>query len=90
MAVSDGCCTYMAEMDDVHQWLPSEVLRDIGIADPAERRRLAVVEDLATRLAGVLGSGASPGEMAATTHTRQPPSSYHRPQVGLTRFFFKQ
>uniref|UniRef100_A0A0D9VU32 Uncharacterized protein n=1 Tax=Leersia perrieri TaxID=77586 RepID=A0A0D9VU32_9ORYZ len=73
--MADGSCTYMPEMDDVHQWLPSEVLRDIGIADPAERRRLAVVEDLATRLAGVLGGDSH------TVHTRQPPSSYHHPQV---------
>ncbi|KAG8063351.1 hypothetical protein GUJ93_ZPchr0003g17283 [Zizania palustris] len=58
---ADYCCTYMNELDqldDVNRWLPSEILGDIGIADTAERRRLAVVEDLAVRLAGVL-SGAS-------------------------------
>lgn len=45
--MADRCCVYMHEMDDVHRWLPSEVLRDIGIADADERRRLAIVEDLA-------------------------------------------
>lgn len=43
--MADRCCVYMHEMDDVHRWLPSEVLRDIGIADADERRRLAIVED---------------------------------------------
>ncbi|KAL5218355.1 hypothetical protein ABZP36_019039 [Zizania latifolia] len=57
--MADYCCTYMNELDDVNRWLPSEILGDIGIiADTAERRRLAVVEDLAVRLADVI-SGAS-------------------------------
>ncbi|KAL5217750.1 hypothetical protein ABZP36_018434 [Zizania latifolia] len=73
--MADFCCTYMNELDDVNRWwLPSEILSDIGIADTAERRRLAVVEDLAVRLAGVLG-GTS--EIAQ----RRPPSSCHRLQV---------
>uniref|UniRef100_J3LNT4 Uncharacterized protein n=1 Tax=Oryza brachyantha TaxID=4533 RepID=J3LNT4_ORYBR len=69
--MAESCCTYMHEMDDVHRWLPSEILGDIGISesDTAERRRVAVVEDLAVRLAGVLGGGA--GEMAAPCHRPQ-------------------
>uniref|UniRef100_A0A0E0K5K3 Uncharacterized protein n=1 Tax=Oryza punctata TaxID=4537 RepID=A0A0E0K5K3_ORYPU len=63
-------------MGDVHRWLPSEVLRDIGIADATEQRRLAVVEDLAVRLAGVLGGG----EMAAQAQ-RPLSSCHHRPRV---------
>lgn len=59
------CSTYIPEMadsfygaseedDDVHQWLPSEILRDIGaVIDPCEGRR-AIVEDLAACLADVL------------------------------------
>ncbi|KAG8097248.1 hypothetical protein GUJ93_ZPchr0013g36784 [Zizania palustris] len=74
--MADYCCTYMHEMNDVSRWLPSEILRDIGIADTAERRRLAFVEDLAARLAGVLSGGS---EIA---HQRPPSSCQcHRPQV---------
>uniref|UniRef100_A0A0E0D0L9 Uncharacterized protein n=1 Tax=Oryza meridionalis TaxID=40149 RepID=A0A0E0D0L9_9ORYZ len=73
---SQHCCAYIHEMDDVHRWLPSEVLRDIGITDAEEHRRLAVVEDLAMRLAGVLGGG----EMAAQAQ-RPLFSCHHRPQV---------
>uniref|UniRef100_J3LNT5 Uncharacterized protein n=1 Tax=Oryza brachyantha TaxID=4533 RepID=J3LNT5_ORYBR len=77
--MADSCCMYMHEMDDVHRWLPSEVLRDIGIVDTAERLRFAVVEDLAVRLVGVLGGGGC--EMAVTPY-RSPLPSCHRPQVG--------
>ncbi|KAF0887870.1 hypothetical protein E2562_004074 [Oryza meyeriana var. granulata] len=54
--MADSCCTYMHELDDIHRWLPAEILRDIGIVGPAERRCLAVVEDLAARLDVVVGS----------------------------------
>ncbi|KAG8063350.1 hypothetical protein GUJ93_ZPchr0003g16739 [Zizania palustris] len=78
--MANFCCTYMNELDDVNRWwLPSEILSDIGIADAAERRRLAVVEDIAVRLAGVLG-GAS--EIAQ----RRPPSSCHGLQVRDTGY----
>ncbi|KAG8063352.1 hypothetical protein GUJ93_ZPchr0003g18120 [Zizania palustris] len=52
------CCnTYMHELEDVRRWLPSNILSDIGIVDDnAERRRLAIVEDLAARLTSVVGS----------------------------------
>uniref|UniRef100_A0A0E0D0M0 Uncharacterized protein n=1 Tax=Oryza meridionalis TaxID=40149 RepID=A0A0E0D0M0_9ORYZ len=75
--MADSCCAYMHEMDVVHRWLPSEVLRDIGITDADEQRRLAAVEDLAERLAGVLGGG----EMAAAAAAQHPPSYCHHPQV---------
>uniref|UniRef100_A0A0D9VU26 Uncharacterized protein n=1 Tax=Leersia perrieri TaxID=77586 RepID=A0A0D9VU26_9ORYZ len=68
--MADDNCTHMLELDDIHRWLPSDVLRDIGIADTAERRRLTVIDDLAARLVGVLG------EMT-TTHCSY--SSFHQP-----------
>ncbi|KAL5210625.1 hypothetical protein ABZP36_006248 [Zizania latifolia] len=74
--MADCCSTYMHELDDVNRWLPSEILREIGIADTAERRRLAFVEDLAVRLAGVLSGGSE--------IVQRPPSSSsqcHRPQA---------
>uniref|UniRef100_A0A0D9VU30 Uncharacterized protein n=1 Tax=Leersia perrieri TaxID=77586 RepID=A0A0D9VU30_9ORYZ len=74
--MADSYSTYMPELDDVHRWLPSNVLRDIGITDSAERRHLAVVDDLAARLVSVLGGGAPHVEMAAAQH---PPSSRHHP-----------
>ncbi|KAL5209725.1 hypothetical protein ABZP36_005348 [Zizania latifolia] len=87
------CCsnTYMHEREDVHRWLPSEILSDIGIVDIAERRRLAVVEDLSARLAGVLGctversqrtqQRAVPQCMVANSHPRRraPPAEGMRP-----------
>uniref|UniRef100_A0A0E0K5K7 Uncharacterized protein n=1 Tax=Oryza punctata TaxID=4537 RepID=A0A0E0K5K7_ORYPU len=44
------------EVDDVHQWLPSEILRDINIVDKraAEGHSLTIVEDLAARLTSIL------------------------------------
>ncbi|KAF0887868.1 hypothetical protein E2562_004072 [Oryza meyeriana var. granulata] len=44
------------EVDNIHWWLPSEILRDMGIVKnhAAEGHSLAIVEDLATRLTSVL------------------------------------
>ncbi|KAL5218239.1 hypothetical protein ABZP36_018923 [Zizania latifolia] len=74
--MADYCCnTYMHELEDVHRWLPSNILSDIGIVDIAERRRLAIVEDLAARLAGVLGSATG-----ITHHTVVPPAANSHPR----------
>lgn len=73
--MADYYCTYMQELDDVHRLLPPEILKDIGMIDPAERRRLAVVEDIALRLAGVLGE--------ATKRAQHNPHSCHHPQVHI-------
>ncbi|KAF0887871.1 hypothetical protein E2562_004075 [Oryza meyeriana var. granulata] len=72
--MADYCCNaYMRELDvDVHRWLPSEILSDIGVVvDTTESRRLAVVEDLAARLAGVLGGST----VERTRHPAVPPST---------------
>uniref|UniRef100_A0A0E0K5K6 Uncharacterized protein n=1 Tax=Oryza punctata TaxID=4537 RepID=A0A0E0K5K6_ORYPU len=40
--------------DDIHRWLPSEILRDIGIAVSPCEGHCAIIEDLAAHLADVL------------------------------------
>lgn len=44
------------ELEDIHRWMPQEILEDIDIANPEELRSMVVVEELATRLTAVLGS----------------------------------
>ncbi|RLN39915.1 hypothetical protein C2845_PM01G15230 [Panicum miliaceum] len=72
MAAYYNTCTQQ-ELDDVHRLLPREILEDIGIVDPAEQQLLDVVEDLAARLAAVLG-GNNPNI-----------ASSRRPQVNAAR-----
>uniref|UniRef100_A0A0D9VU29 Uncharacterized protein n=1 Tax=Leersia perrieri TaxID=77586 RepID=A0A0D9VU29_9ORYZ len=74
--MADDCFTQMPELDDVHRWLPSDVLSDIGITDTAEHRRLGVVDELAVRLIDVLGGRMPSGEKATSQCL---PSSFHCP-----------
>ncbi|CAL4914412.1 unnamed protein product [Urochloa decumbens] len=43
------------ELNEVHRWLPPEILQDIGIVK-ADKLDLTIVEELASRLVRVLGS----------------------------------
>uniref|UniRef100_K4AMG4 Uncharacterized protein n=1 Tax=Setaria italica TaxID=4555 RepID=K4AMG4_SETIT len=45
----------MTELNEVHWWLPSEILLDIGITK-ADELDLTIIEELASRLVGVLNS----------------------------------
>ncbi|KAG2551867.1 hypothetical protein PVAP13_9KG446300 [Panicum virgatum] len=62
---------HVADHDDVHRLLPPEILEDIGVvrADD-ELQHLAVVEELAARLATVLGSTANAAQCQAVPPTR--------------------
>ncbi|RLN19007.1 hypothetical protein C2845_PM02G26020 [Panicum miliaceum] len=77
---------HVADHDDVHRLLPPEILEDIGVVKADELQHLAVVEELAARLATVLGSTANVAQCHAVPPTRATASSYqHRrrphPQV---------
>jgi hypothetical protein len=48
-----GC--QMMELNEIHWWLPSEILQDIGVAK-ADELDLTIIEELASRLVGVLNS----------------------------------
>uniref|UniRef100_J3LNT3 Uncharacterized protein n=1 Tax=Oryza brachyantha TaxID=4533 RepID=J3LNT3_ORYBR len=58
-ALGSSAQARLRQVDDVHRWLPSEVLRDIGIIEDnptcaVEGHHLVIVKDLVTRLTGVL------------------------------------
>ncbi|KAF0887867.1 hypothetical protein E2562_004071 [Oryza meyeriana var. granulata] len=62
--MADSLCASNNEMDDVHRWLSPEILRD---------RCLALVEDLAARLASVLvGSAAERTQHRHAFHVPPP------------------
>ncbi|GJN35682.1 hypothetical protein PR202_gb24480 [Eleusine coracana subsp. coracana] len=50
------------ELDDIHQWLPLEILEDIGITNANELRTMAVIDELASRLNDILGSAMESGQ----------------------------
>ncbi|OEL36894.1 hypothetical protein BAE44_0002086 [Dichanthelium oligosanthes] len=69
----------VTEHDFVHRLLPPEILEDIGItAQTNELQSLDIVEELAARLAAVLGSTERTSQFRSTLPPSKPANSSHQ------------
>lgn len=80
-------CKNMQELDDVHNLLPLEIHKDIGISNSEELRHKAIVNEISRRLATILGDvRRSQFQHSHFSSARATDSSHHqhrgsRPQI---------